>query len=290
MVTFRIAVFLLLVLLAGGSPGPGQPGTLAGSLPSVGPFLVFDAIGYKNKPDLRPYGLHPLNLIYANRLVSRDPSDPSAVLPDDSKISQAASQCLAQPAVPVTLDIESWSYKKDSITGTVSRFVQVLRTFKAANPASPVGYYGVVPNNRFAWKNIQPEGSPKFLAWQQLNVWLDPVARQVDLLFPACYTFDNDTAAWRNFVTATIGEARKYLPGKRVYAYLWPQYHEGTPTQLQFVDLAVWKFELETIYTLADGCVIWSSAKGPDKSIINWDSNMPWWRVLRQFIRNHAIR
>jgi hypothetical protein len=89
---------------------------------------------------------------------------------------------------------------------------------------------------------------------------------------------------------ATLEEIKKYKRELPVYAYLWPQYHENTPRQWQFLDPDLWKFELETLYPLTDGVVIWTSNKDANHQIISWDERMPWWQATREFIRSHHIQ
>lgn len=132
-------------------------------------------------------------------------------------------------------------------------------------------------------------GSANYVNWQKTNNALTPLANVVDIFFPACYTFNTDTLAWKNFVTAVVSEAKKYNTGKHIYAYIWPQFHEGTGLDLQFVPAAVWKFELETLYPLTDGVVIWSGNKAAGGSTISWDENSPWWQETQAFIARHQI-
>jgi hypothetical protein len=59
----------------------------------------------------------------------------------------------------------------------------------------------------------------------------------------------------------STAEAHALGPGKPVYFYLWPQYHDGTSMQFQFIDGAYWKLELETPYHYANGIVLWSPSR-----------------------------
>ncbi len=153
-----------------------------------------------------------------------------------------------------------------------------------------IGYYGVVPKTAFIWKNIQPPGSTNYLNWQSLNLSLKPVASKIDIFFPSFYTFDSDTLAWKNVVMATLDEIKRYNINIPAYAYVWPQYHDKTPIQFQFLDPSIWKFELETLYPLTDGIVIWTSNKDVNNQIISWDETMPWWQATLAFIDRHHIQ
>ena len=96
------------------------------------------------------------------------------------------------------------------------------------------------------------------------------------------YTFNDDQSAWAKRAQASAAEARALGPGKAVYFYLWPQYHDGTPKQFQFIDGAYWKFQLETAYRYADGVVLWSPSR------YDWDDSTGWWTATQEFM--HTIR
>jgi hypothetical protein len=61
------------------------------------------------------------------------------------------------------------------------------------------------------------------------------LARHVNAFFPPMYTFDDDRQAWAKRAEAEAAEDRVLAPGKPVFFYLWPQYHDGTPKQFQYV-------------------------------------------------------
>jgi hypothetical protein len=67
-----------------------------------------------------------------------------------------------------------------------------------------------------------------------------------------------------------------------VFFYLWPQYHDGTPKQYQYIDAAYWRFQLETAYSVADGIVLW----GPSR--FHWDETSGWWAATLEFLRQIA--
>jgi hypothetical protein len=253
-------------------------------------FTLFNSIHYNQTPDLNARGVHSFILVYDNHLTSPDLNNPSDRIPNPDSIRALAGRLSSQPTVPISFDIESWSYSGSHLPVTISRYLQVMDIFRQVDISSGIGYYGVVPKDAYLWSNIQPAGSANYVKWQQLNTTLTPIADSVDYFFPSFYTFDNDTVSWNALVNATLDEIRKYNRGIPVYAYVWPQYHDGQPLQLQFVDTAVWRYELETLYNLTDGIVIWSSNKGVNGSILSWDETMPWWQVTQAFIQEHGIK
>jgi hypothetical protein len=248
------------------------------------PFFIFNSMQYQNMPDLSGRGFHPIQLINETSIFTST----TVKTPDTAKIRTLALQSSTQPSIPVVLDIEAWSYSNLLLDSTIGMFLAVIKTFKQYD-SGPMGFYGVVPNDAYSWGNIEPLGSAHYIAWQELNGELSPVADQIELFFPSFYTDDNDTVSWNSFVTSTLSELKKYHGSKPVYAFLWPQYHDGTPNQYQYLDSLVWRYELETLYPLVDGVVIWSSSKTlPGVSSV-WNESWPWWQVTQEFIEEHRI-
>ena len=51
---------------------------------------------------------------------------------------------------------------------------------------------------------------------------------------------------WIQYANANIAEAQKY--GKKVYAFLWLQYHNSNKTRGgQYIDREYWRIQRETI-------------------------------------------
>jgi hypothetical protein len=131
-------------------------------------------------------------------------------------------------------------------------------------PSKAVGYYG--------YNTLTGVPSEDRTYAQQL-------ARHVDAFFPSMYTFDDNRGAWATRAANEAAEDRSLGPGKPVFFYLWPQYHDGTPKQFQYIDAAYWQFQLSTAYRDADGIVLW----GPSR--FHWDESSGWWAATLAFIR-----
>ena len=104
------------------------------------------------------------------------------------------------------------------------------------------------------------------------------LARHVDAFFPSMYTFDDNHGAWARRAATEAAEDRALVAGKPVFFYLWPQYHDSTPKQLQYIDAAFWQFQFSTAYRDADGLVLWGPSRFP------WDESSGWWAATLEFI------
>jgi hypothetical protein len=93
------------------------------------------------------------------------------------------------------------------------------------------------------------------------------------------YTFDDNHGAWATRAATEASEDGPIAAGKPVFFHLWPQYHDGTPKQFQYIDAAYWQFQLSTAYRDADGIVLWGPSRFP------WDETSGWWAATLEFIR-----
>jgi hypothetical protein len=230
-------------------------------------FKVFDALLFKNKPDLTSIGLTRAAVV---------PPDVWLPLPHSSGQIPAVSSIrigLRAPAAVgeiLVLDKEEWPVQLDVYLTLLSRVRQV-------GFQGPIGYYGVPPI--WASPTIGAPDSSRYRAWQSENNQMQPLADAVDALFPQLYTFSDDEDAWKQYAIANVSEARRLAGGKPVYPFIWPQYDERNKTLgLKLIPGQFWALQLQTLAQYADGVVIWGGYKMP------WDEQAEWWQATRQFL------
>jgi len=202
----------------------------------------------------------------------------------DNVPAAAVVQNIASSASQVNdiavVDIEQWPVTGDAATiaQSLGKYQQTLQMFQQDAPSLQFGYYATAPIRDY-WNAIAGPGSPKYVAWQQENDAVAPIAQQADAIFPSLYTFYTDQVGWQKYAIANISEARRIAPGKPVYVFLWPQYDAGTGAGGgEYLPDAYWKMELETAKQYADGVVIWGGWTE------TWDDNASWWLETQQFM------
>jgi Hyaluronidase len=239
-------------------------------------FVVYDGTLYVQKPDLTPFGLSPITVIYSAAMWNS--------MEDRLSIPNAkVIQTLALPASRSTgiavIDIESWPIvgAPAKVANSVQKYRATIQLFKQSAPSLRVGYYGVVPvwNYKSA---ILGSNSPEYHAWQNTTDRVASIAQAADVLFPNIYTFSKDQDSWRKFAIALMEEARRIAHGKPVYVFLWPQFDEAGKGG-DYLPRDFWRMELETARQHADGVVIWGGAKQ------TWDNNAPWWLETQSFLK-----
>lgn len=243
-------------------------------------FTIFDGTLYVGKPDLSVYGIKPIKIIYESTLI--DGSKGSEKKPNQVRIKKIAREIDGAGKI-VLLDIECWPLTERWADGhaaeNIEKYLTVLKWFKEAAPMSLVGYYGVAPLIDY-WRAIAPPESNKYKSWQGENDSMKPIAGRADLLFPSIYTFYENKEAWVKYASSQIAEARRYGVNKAVYVCLWPKYHESNNIiGGQYIPRDYWELQLETVYRLADGIVIW----GGWKEI--WDDTATWWIATKSFAK-----
>ncbi len=228
-------------------------------------FVIYDNMFYRGKPNTSQAGLVGSNILYENVIWARREDFGSP--PSRSAFEAIVRQHIANPG-PLVIDIEQLPLKGAPQTArrNMETLAELADWARAAAPGKLIGFYGTNTLSR-----VPPVALP--LARE--------LARHVDAFFPPMYTFDDDRAAWEKRAQASAAEARALGPGKPVYFYLWPQYHDGTPRQFQFIDAAYWKFQLETAHRYSDGAVLWSPSR------YDWNDSTGWWSATQQFA--HAL-
>ena len=258
-------------------PAPAPPSLHACKLP------FFDLLGHTHKPDLRQYGIEPIRIYAAQHLWGKgeDRERP----PRAGSVARTFSTEDDANTTPVVLDIEHWPMRGDGAQATVSRMLDLLQMVRSQAPRAPIGYYGVPPIRDY-WRAIRPRGSSEHTEWQRENDRFQPVAEACDLLFPSLYTFYDDVPGWRSYAAANLEEARRLGGSRKVYAFIWPQYH-GSNKVLgnRFLPDSYWQTELEEVSSRADGGVLWGGW-GTDGKRLVWDDSASWWNVTRRYLMN----
>ena len=265
----KLPVFAWLVSLVLTGSAAAQTGAQTPVHPVARPFVVFDNMAYAKKPDLSSNGLVPSCVIYDRS--EWKTARAAGQLPDEAAFKQLVRSRSAGKPGPVVIDIEYafLSQTRGTTDAEVKNhfklFIALAKWAREAAPGHLVGYYG---------HGLFPEEPGKEYA-KETQQFIDAV----DAFFPSMYVHGNQTAAqWKEKMQALIARARELAPGKPIYPYVWPQYHEGGPKALEFVDGDYMKFQLETAQQCgADGVVFWSSNKPVWK-------DTPWLRALLQFI------
>lgn len=234
-------------------------------------FPVFDALLYKNKPDLSQSGLQPLRVVYTGELWSKGASKDQ---PDVATVASVAKKL--DPNVLVCLDIEHWpTHKAELVDVNIKKLKTEIAAVRTNNAKVKIGFYGVLPIRDYT-RATGERGVKAYQDWQHQNDRLKPLANSIDAVFPSLYTFSNDPKNWEKAAIENIKEAKRY--GKPVYVFLWPMFHDISPLKGQYIPADFWRLQLETCRKYADGVVIWGGYK------MNWDEKAPWWLELKKFM------
>lgn len=261
-------------------------------------FLIYNAIAYKDAPDLTSEGLSKLNMYYGFSLVTADAKNKQHHYVDREKIKNTAINALKTPNVPVCLDIESWNPTVDSSKQqALANYIEVLKVFRKYNTRSRIGYYSLMPYPDFLLQHLWGKDKRKDWGqeWTKANNFLKPITKEVDISFPSFYTLvQNDTLTWKKMVIAQVAKVKSFKKNIPVYGFIWPQYHPSNKlVGNQFIDADTWRFQLETLYKYCDGIVIWGTPYYyQDKKLVyvSWNEKDAWWKVTQQFIKKYNIK
>jgi hypothetical protein len=278
-------IYILITIFA--AAGIANTLSFAAQASSEKPFVVFNSLHYRNTPDLSKEGFHNIRLIYENKLTIPPRFGIGERLFSASSIISAASLSKGEPNTPVSMDIESWKLS----TEAVQKYMEAIRVFRNASPHSKIGLYGFIPfANKLLYQSIDTNDPKLRIRWENMQKQAIPVAKVVDIFMPSLYTWGKDINAWKSTARIAIQQARSTNSSTPIYVYIWPQYYSNNqPYALQFIDTKTWQIELDTLYQLADGIIIWSSDKNAQGKPIQFSTSMPWYVTTVSFMKRHNI-
>jgi hypothetical protein len=266
----KALLFAMWMLVGVAGAQTPKPPTIVS--PSPEPFVVFDALLYTGKPDLKRFGM--ASMAGSGDLwrpgVSRDIVDERGII--------ARVRYMAARAPSYYLDIEHWpviGVPEDTIRSNIAKLIRVADTARATSPNSRFGFYGLLPQGAY-WEIVLKD-TKALAAWHRSHELSRPLAGHVDFVLPSLYTFYEDRDGWAKTSREVLRAARQY--GKPVYPFLWPEYHDGSKLAGQAIPRDYWRMQLELCRQYADGVVIWG---GWQKQ---WDPKAPWWLETQEFLR-----
>lgn len=238
-------------------------------------FKVFNALLFKDTPDLTEYGFSKINMIYEDGVVttnsSREKGDFTWRYIDSKKIQKEADKSKLNPSIPTVLDVEYWGhllYKSKTKKEAEEVFLQLINSYNAIDNESLVSvfHYGAISRRIYDASNV---------------------------VYPCYYTHSADHKEWINMVKSGLAKIKKRNKKVPIYVFIWPQYNPHPSKHdlgYKFVESDFWRLQLETLYPLCDGIVIWSHHRDENKKSIYFDYNMPWFQETLKFMEKYGIK
>lgn len=255
-------------------------------------FEVFNALLYRNTPNLESYGYKKINLFYEEDLMNLDKGQKGGNSINYSKIKKAALKSIKNPDIPVCLDVESWQLDDSNRFASKKMYLEILRYFKKVNKYSKVGFYGVFPmdsphadysfNSPIREDVIMPK-------WHESNNYVKDIGKKMDIYFPVFYTRMKDENTWEKIVIEKVNKIKEVNKNAKIYGFVWPQYYSDDG-YYKFIESNVWKRQLEVVYKYCDGVVIWSHYLGENKKTIDFSYEMDWFKETNKFIKEKRIK
>ena len=157
--------------------------------PETKEFVVYDAMSYKNKPDLTSDMISNIRLIYEAFLLTNEEIDMDKVATQISITKTSNYQT-------VSTDIEAWySNKTDEEIKTGLK--TVFDAFKKEIPSCTVGNYGIPVSdlNVFRYNRTEPEEEIIKL-WKKKSERRLSAGEVSDVLYPSLYKMTPDVDQW----------------------------------------------------------------------------------------------
>ena len=246
-------------------------------------FKVYDSTLYSDKPDLQAFGVEDLDTFYAGSIWGKD--HPIQEIPPRESVQKFLAQ-KSNLTEMIVLDIEHWSLKGSDVQTSINiqKISQTIGMFREVEPYRRYGVYGIIPIREYHCPQRE-SSDPCWAIWGYQNERLKPLISDVDALFPSIYTFYEDKAGWQKYAIAQIRAARSIAPNKRVYAFLWPQYHPSNKLRSYvYIGDEFWRLQLDVALQYADGLVIWGGWDFENRKQAAWGTAPDWWQITEQWI------
>lgn len=239
-------------------------------------FKIFNALLFKDTPNLTEYGFSQINLIYEDGVIStnyyNNKGDFDWRYIDSKKVLKESDKSKLEKNIPTVLDVEYWGsrlYQSSTKKRAEDIFVQLLNEYRENDSTSLVSVF-------------------------HYGVFSERILKASNVVYPCFYTHSEDRKEWLNMVNYHLSRLKKMNTNNvPVYVFIWPQYNP-VPSRhnlgYTFLDSDFWRFQLETLYELCDGVVIWSHYRDEKNKQIYFDENMPWFKETLKFIEKYDIK
>lgn len=234
-------------------------------------FQVFDAILYEGKPNLEKYGLKKMFVLYEDEVISTNYRQSNTKAKnrryiDFEKLRSKATHTYKK-SYPVCIDVEFWNlYNENTREYALDQYINIIKSYR----------------------NIDSKNYISLFHYSSINKDLFDIS---NVVFPAYYTHSQNFKDWENMVRSSVTKMRKW-GNKPIYAFIWPQYNQNDvlgPLSLTFIPHKEFRQQLELLYNLCDGIVIWTNKKDNKGNVIKFHKNMPWFKEVRNFIKEKNI-
>ncbi len=257
--------------------------TLLLAVQEASAFTMLYHVSNPGAPDFKAYGFETSYIVYEQYLYDSEDSRFEAIT--DRKIERQARKI--RRALPsgayVQIDIEGWHPTHGMEPAWIrERYRSTMARIKARLPEYKVGYYRIVPVWAH-WDMHKSTGHHK--EWVLENRLREPISEEVDVLYPALYTYHGDPELWRKTAIAVLKKARELAKDKPVIPFLWPRFHPSSDVGGEgkiLVPENYWFTQLETVLEHADGFVLWN-----DGRTRIWSDDFPWWKATLRFLQRH---
>lgn len=238
-------------------------------------FKIFNALLFKETPDLTEYGFSKINMIYEDGVISTDyhrkKGDFTWRFVDSKKIANQSVKSRKNSQTPTVLDVEYWGhllYNARTKREAEEIFLQLIRLYRANDPNSLVSvfHYGAISERIYNASNV---------------------------VYPCYYTHGTNRNEWVAMVKNGIAAIKKRNKDLPIYVFIWPQYNPVPGKHdlgYKFVEADFWRLQLETLYPLCDGVIIWSHHRDENGKEIYFNEEMPWFQETLKFIKKYNIK
>jgi len=168
---------------------------------------------------------------------------------------------------------------------TAQKLTSIAHWVKSGSPDIEIGFYSNVVQTGYPFTANNPSNKK---TWEERNAVFLPLAEFVDVIYLNMYTIWEDPNKWTQQLDDTLIEARK--TGKPVKIFIWPRYHQGSPTAAnEMIPGKFWRLQLEQAYLKTDGALIWTGGFWDWNDLSSETDPNNWWYQTLDFMQKKGL-
>jgi hypothetical protein len=264
-------------------------------------FIIYDALSYRNKPNLAEHKISRMEIIYEAQLTKKDPNT-GKIMIDLDQITTFAEAAAVKGAKTIATDIEDW-YGDSSISGDQMNtwFKAMFDVFREKNPNVRIANYGLPVANlqlrRFNRAADFPE-EEVMSEWRHVNERRWAASESGDYYNPSLYIGESrkgsgkaDVKEWIQDMKTMVDEIKaKGKSNYPIYVWIWPQYYNfDSSLAKKFIEPEIWKQMLEGAFEHSDGVILWSGTTDENENEVQWSDPrvQAMFEATKEFIAEH---
>lgn len=251
-------------------------------------FKVINAMGYNNLPtlaEMTALGFIEMHVMGVGQFQGKLVENPER-LPNrrNSKYVLCEAGRYQDRVKFINIDIEHWVPRQEGSEDKLLEVIKMMKTLciERGQLDKKLGFFASCPDP-IRWRDLMNSqgvaGTVEMDEYYEINLRRQKVADEVDYIAPELYMYTSSLEEWKLYAKVSLDLAISMAKGKPIYPFIMPQYIPVINPEIGngFVSGEIWKAQLDYLFHLCDGVIVWGY----------WNRDMSvedeWWKEMIKF-------